>query len=296
MRLSIVLVLAAASVAAQSQSFDVISVKRSAPDAPEALFSTSGPGIIVLRAGGRFWAPAATVRQLLRVAYGVDDIQIIGGPKWTADDQFQIDATTRSDVSGAEVRAMLRTLLQDRFNLAAHIETRELPVYLLVRAHSDGRLGEQLRPSGTDCAPPLSPPRLGPGGATGAVAPPPPPPPPPPGGSSAGRAMLLSHTPPRCGNPRMLPGFLSTRESTMAFLAAQLVPLVERPVLDRTGLAGAFDVDLVYAPDGATPFATASNAPPLFTATREQLGLRLEASRAPVDVLVINRVELPTEN
>lgn len=92
-------------------------------------------------------------------------------------------------------------------------------------------------------------------------------------------------------------GYWSLREETMARFVDQLNSELERPVVDRTGLTGAFDIDLTFASDAAVAaVAGPTDTPALMTAIRDQLGLRLEATRAPVDVLVIDRVEPPTEN
>lgn len=285
------------SIDAQSPTkatFDVASIRQSGPDDPDSIFATDGPGLVAVRPGGRFWAPSATTQQLIRVAYGVLDVEIVGGPRWIEEDRFRIEATARPDATADEVRAMLRTLLADRFGLAVHRETRELPVYQLVREHTDGRLGERIRQSGPECAPMPPPAALTVPGSTSAPPEPPPPPPPPPAGS--GRSLVLSFARTRCGSPRMLPGYFSAREIAMQYFTAQLASMTGRPVVDRSGLVGSFDVDLTYAPDAPTVIPEPGDAPPLLTALREQLGLRLEPGRAPVNVLVIDRVERPREN
>ena len=275
-------------------TFDVASVKRSSGEF-EALFGTTGPAVIAVRPGGRFWTPAATVRQLLRVAYSVEDFQIVGGPAWLSEERFEIEARTRSGVTAEEAREMVRALLRERFGLVAHRETRQMMAYLLVHARSDRRLGNRLRRSAPECAP-MIPPRTIAFGSD--VAPPPPPPPPPPPGSQSGPLLILSYTRLRCGNPRVLPGHLTAREITLAQLATILTTIVGRPVVDRAGLADTFDVDLTYAPDGdAIPeIPIERDAAPLATAIREQLGLRLESSRASIEVVVVDSIQPPTEN
>jgi uncharacterized protein (TIGR03435 family) len=184
---------------------------------------------------------------------------------------------------------MLRTLLTQRFQLAAHRETRELAVYLLALARADGRPGDQMRSAGTECAPPQGPPNI-----------PAPPPPPPPPGESLARGVPLSGASARCLSLRMSTtngDHLSFREVSMPILVQRFVDILQRPVIDRTGLTGSFDVDLTYSADRPVVDASdAPNAPSFTTAVREQLGLRLDASRQPMEVLVIDRVSAPTAN
>jgi uncharacterized protein (TIGR03435 family) len=272
-----------------SAAFDVVSVKRTPPGSPQMGALSVPPGQAAVRPGGRFAAPSNTVRSLVRIAYGVQDIQIAGGPSWIASDRFDVEATTRPDVTADEARAMLRALLEKRFNLAVHRETREMTVTALEPARTDKRLGPQLRASGPDCASPTPPPHV----------PLPPPPPPPPG--MAGSLILSNQTPTRCVTI-VTPWHMSLRETTMPQLAIRLTTLLGRLVVDRTTLSGLYDLDLTFAPDPGTPPPMINgaplviDAPALPTALRDQLGLKLESSKAPVEVLVIDRAEAPTEN
>ena len=161
---------------------------------------------------------------------------------------------------------MLRSLLEDRFRLSAHRETRDLPIYALVLARADGRLGPQLRQTTSDyCARLLA--AAGKAGDT----------PVPPGG-------------PVCG---MRPGGTGNEITAGAMpmneFARFLNVNVGRTVVDRTGLTGVWDFDLKWsAPNAPTPDP---DRPSIFTALQEQLGLRLDAATGPVEVLVIDRVE-----
>ena len=269
-------------------AFEVASVKRFQPSADRR-----GSSAIDVMPGGRVTAAGASVRDLIAAAYDVPDIQIVDAQRVLPDDRFEIEARTKPDVSVEGARAMLRRLLAERFRLAVHRETRELPVYVLAVDGGDRRLGDQLRPSAADCAP-----IKGPGSAFAASFPPfaaaPPPPPPAP---AAGRVLSLGAAPLRCPGfafSSSAAGHWSIREITMARFAERLVGVLGRPVVDRTGLQGPYDLELTYIPDSAV--AAASNAPSLLTALREQLGLRLESTRAPVDVVVIDGVQPPSEN
>jgi uncharacterized protein (TIGR03435 family) len=264
-------------------AFDVASVKRHS-DAVRARGSVS------VHPGGRFLAPSATVRELIAAAYGTQDALVVGGPEWLAQDRFEVMATTSADVAEAAAREMLKTLLAERFRFEAHVETRELPVYELVPSREDRRPGPQLRPSGPECAPMNGPPR-------GIFAPgfvPAPPPPPAEGGPLVLDTMTL-------GCPSVMVGLngighWSIRGMTLARFAERLTFELGRPVIDRSGLAGTYDVDLTFGSDATVLAVPLGEVPPLRTALRDQLGLALESARAPVDVLVIDRAEAPTEN
>ncbi|MGB7220700.1 MAG: TIGR03435 family protein [Vicinamibacterales bacterium] len=243
-----------------------------------------GSGLISVgfEPGGRFRAVNTPLRLLVRLAYEVQDFQILGGPGWLSTDRFDIVAKADGVPPLPQIRLMLRALLEDRFRLAVHTETREQPIYALVIARSDGRTRPELRPSGTECAP-LT---LWPGA--------PPPPPPPAGPAAAPRGSF------RC--PSMfVPGRTSARDVTMAQWATTLSQFVSRFVTDRTGLTGSFDFDLQWTPDQMPPGPPGPppidlNGPSLFTALQEQLGLKLDPQRGPAEVLVVDRVEQPSEN
>lgn len=284
MRITAVAIAAVALATLQAQSpetFDVSSVKRQQGN------QGRGRGITV-QPGGRFMAPSATLRELVAAAYGVQDNQVVGGPDWIGNDRFEVAATTNADVTLGAARAMLRTLLAERFRFAAHVEKRELPVYVLELARQDHRLGTQLRQAGAACTPPTGPRN---------VPMPPPPPPPPP---VAGRVLSLDGPPLPCPSmvfDNVTSGHWSIRSWPIERLAQRLTGTLGRPVVDRTGLQGAFDIDLTYGAQApAVEPSAPTDIPALTTAMREQLGLRLDSTKAPIDVLVLDRVEPPSEN
>jgi len=266
-------------------AFEVASVKRS-PDAP---FSFPG---VMLQPSGRATSPGTSARQLILVAYGLQDIQLSGGPSWIGSDLYAIDARAGADATRATVRLMLKSLLAERFQLVAHLEKRELPAFALVLADRNGKLGPRLQRSGPECAPVKAP--------EGVPLPPPPPP-----GPGPGFVAVLPQDPlgPTCGFVSF-PGWLSGRRLTMGHLVTPLTQLTRRPVVDETGLAGEFDVDVTFMPDqpvalngaAAPPSLSQSDRPPLLTAIQEDLGLKLETRRREVDVLVIDGIERPSEN
>ena len=173
---------------------------------------------------------------------------------------------------------MLRALLVERFKLTAHVEMREEQVYALVRAKSDGPLGSQLTPSSLDCSKPgafLSSPGVG--------------------GAGAGAAGGTTSDKPQCGiisNVDANGGVLRGGGRSMSDLAKNLTGRVNRTVIDRTGLSGAYDFVLRWTPENFQN--AAANAGPsrdgtlIFTALQEQLGLKLEAQRGPVEFIVID--------
>jgi uncharacterized protein (TIGR03435 family) len=231
---------------------------------------------------GRFTATAVKLRELVGMAYPVG--QIVGGPDWIDTDRFDIVATggpTDPNIRPAPgavaprdgpalntLRAMLRQLLRDRFRLSVHSEQRDSPIYALVQARTD-RLGGQLRRFGGDCAKEVVLPDT-----TGAAC----------GGFKfLGRGRLVAHA------------------VTIPMLVSMLanLPDVGRIVQNRTALDGNFDLELSWMPAAASreqSDTSQSVAPSLFTALEEQLGLKLEPSRGPVEVLVIDSVERPTPN
>jgi uncharacterized protein (TIGR03435 family) len=283
---------------------------------------------------GRFMATNVTLRMLLRQGYRLQDFQIVGGPSWFDSDRFDVVAKTDGspadvlfgDQSGAPTRTqlMIRALLADRFKLVVHDESRELPIYALLPARADGRLGPQLTKSTVDCTAMMAGRGRGPGApgepdepgkpATAGVARGfgGPPPPPPSGGRAAdGQRGLTADGRPPCGM-RIGPGSMSGGAVVMAQLATTLSIWVNRVVVDQTGLTGGYDVELTWTPDqmpggpfgrggapppGAPPLPPADpNGPSIFTAVQEQLGLKLDSRKGPVDVLVIDRAEHPTED
>ena len=266
-------------------AFEVASVKP----------NKSGDGRINIgfRPGGQFTATNTPLRLLIRNAYLIQDVQLVGGPDWVGSNRFDIIAKAEGDVplappgTAGPMQLMLRALLAERFKLAVHNETRELPIYALVVARSDGKLGEKVRPATVDCAAIFAAAR-----ARGGQPPPPP---------NPGERMP-------CGS-RIGPGVLNAGSFSLSQLSVTLSQIVNRTVVDRTGLTGNFDFDLLWTPDQLPQRAPGTpadqplrtngaeidpNGPSIFTALQEQLGLKLESQRGPVEVLVIDRVEQPT--
>jgi uncharacterized protein (TIGR03435 family) len=252
--------------------------------------NTSGElgGSIRRQPGGRMTATNMPLRTLITFAYQVTPLTLVGGPSWIGQENFDIVAKVEGDpppvAPGAgpdHLMLAMRTLLADRFHLKVHRETREMDVYALVMAKQNGTPGPGLKASTQDCSPEAIRALLGRGGG--------PPPPPPPG----------SMVPFMCG-ARLGPGMMQVGGMPISVILGPLGGMTGRIVVDKTGLAGGWDMQMTFAPDPGrgTPPPDAPpadpNAPSLFTALQEQLGLKLESTRAPVEVLVIDSVERPT--
>jgi uncharacterized protein (TIGR03435 family) len=246
-------------------AFDVASVKPNTSGEAESASMTVP--------GGRYAATNITVRQLIRIAYGLHDMQIVGGPEWIEKDRFDIEGKAPGFATAAgfrdRARLMLRPLLADRFKLVIRHEARELPVYALMLAHQDGAVGPQVRRSPrAQCAgdaEPMMPARDAP---------------------EAGLKLP-------CGAEVYSPGHLAARAMALSNLALNISRWADRVVVDRTGLAGEFDWDVQWTPEVLTADATPSPGPSLFDAVRDQAGFRLERQRAAVDVVVVEGVAHP---
>jgi uncharacterized protein (TIGR03435 family) len=250
--------------APESPAFEVASVKPSPPSTELHIVAMTQ-----FQHGGGFTATNVRLRDLIVNAYQVADARPVGGPAWINSDRFDIVAKGTEETSMKQTRLMLRTLLEERFKLAVHSEMRELPVYRLVVARGEGRLGANVRPAAfIDCAgEDLSP-----------------------GGPAAARLIAPSDERPSCGIrfSGTGPGALSLAAwgVTLPQLAGSLSQFADRLVRDGTGLTGRFDLNLEWSPDGVS----------IFTAVQEQLGLKLEPGKGPGTVLVIDSAERPTEN
>lgn len=211
---------------------------------------------------GRYVGVNVTLMRLVRLAYRpIQEFE--GGPEWKERDHFDVEAVTGANPSQEQMLAMLRTLLAERFKLRAHTETRALPVYELRLDRTDGRLGTALTRVADACPPPM------------------------PAAQSSDAAPRI-----RCGFT-VQDGVLKGT-GTLANIASELI-VAGRRTVDRTGLAGVYSIDLRWSPDNSAGLP--ADAPPeIITAVREQIGLRLQASTAPTEVLVIDSAERPEEN
>ena len=238
------------------------------------------------RPGGRFNATNAPLALLITMAYQLQAFQVQGAPEWTRTDRFDIVAKLDGDpppvLFGEPDRTMLalRTLLVDRFKLVAHWETQELPIYALVVARVDGKLGPGIHPAAADCVA-VRAARL----------------------AAAREGKVDQNTNPyACGWGNSGNGRFRFGGNPLSAFAAALANQVARVVVDRTGVTGNWDFELTFTPERIRQQALAGTAPPdvdpngpsIFTAIQEQLGLKLESTKGPVNVLVIDHVEQPS--
>lgn len=210
---------------------------------------------------GAYTGINVTVRRILALAYlPLPNAQIVGGPDWINTERYDVRARFNGTPSRPELQQMLRALLADRFRLRLHTESRATAVFALTVARS-GILGPALTRSSLDCSNPAQRPPA----------------------TAGAPSCAFQYT----------DGLIRGRGVTLDQIASEIV--AGRTVINRTGLDGYYDVELRWAPD-ATPAPADDAAPTLATALREQLGLRLEATTLPMDHLVIDSIERPTED
>jgi uncharacterized protein (TIGR03435 family) len=267
---------------ATSPSFEVASVKINRSGLPQAFDK--------IQPGGRYTATNLALLPLIRLAYArsprsrdLAPFEVTGGPNWIGSDRFDVNATAGRDVSLMEMRLMLQTLLEERFQLRTHYDKRQLPVYRMVLAER-GRLGPQLRRAEGDCASaPVNSFR----------------------GVTPGESYPCGYFGP---SPAIILGsdraYQAIRGMTMEDLALCLYPHLGRRIIDGTGLSGYFDADFEFTAEIAMPPPPPGQAnpydgrilPSIFSVLPQQLGLKLESQRGAVDILVIDRAEHPAEN
>lgn len=244
-------------------TFEVAAVKREVDIVSGMTFAA--------RPGGTLTVINNELTNVIDNAYGIRRYQVIGGPDWINSDRYNIQAKASGDVPRDELMLMLRSLLEDRFKLKVHRETRALPIYVMTTAKG----GLKVRPArdGSCVAfDPKKPPRPSPG----------------------------QPRTPFCGNNRITQNTWNATSVGMPEAAAALVGVLGRNVVDKTGVSGKFDIHLQWTPDqapaGAETVGPEASAVSLFTALEEQLGLKVESSRGSVDVLVVDHVERPSDD
>ena len=245
-------------------AFEVASIK------PQRTTLPAGPdaraaAVPRLRPGGVFNPSHATIETLLMFAYDQKQYQIVGEPEWARTAAYEINARAGTVAGAAQVKLMVQSLLEDRFNLLTHKEIRDMPFMALMPARGSRELGPYIRQLDDDCTP------------------------------ASARKVRAEFPPPQVTGGQSASGAcapLSTLADTLGLFS-------EVPVVDKTGWTGKFVYQLRAASLSPTPNPATDldpNLPPLKEALAEQLGLKLEARRGPVDVLVIDSVQPPTEN
>jgi uncharacterized protein (TIGR03435 family) len=262
-----VAVMAVAQTPAQKPKFDVSSVKP----------SPAGTRFGDTTRGNRLALSGAPLKTLLRYAYPtLLGKQIVNTPSWMDSDLFDVEGKSDSEISQAQIPLLVQSLLEDRFQLKAHREMRELLVYNLVVAKS-GKL--KLSPDQTPVDPTA-------------------PQTPSPSGPARGSFRSIGKP-----SPTALTLVISGTAIRMDAFIGMLRQYAGRPLIDKTGLSGLYDFELQFdmasgapATNAGAPAASEPNIFPVFTALQEQLGLKLESAKAQLEVLVIDSVQKPSEN
>jgi uncharacterized protein (TIGR03435 family) len=309
------LLLAGSAAYAQNPTFEVASIKATAPQEM---------GKVMVRMGGdpgRIDYVNVSLRDLVRQAYDVKDYQVVG-PDWLNSARFDVQAKYPPDTPVETRNLMLQALLAERFGLKVHKESKESAIYNLVVAKNGPKLkkAEELpAPADAPDAGPGGPeyhrePSGGPGGGAsggiriapdgrGRVGGGP--------GGPGGRGMIMM----RMDSSKMR---LQAKSMTVAGFAEMLARQVGKPVFDQTGITGTYDIDLEFKPEagmggmrgmpmpppghegaGAGPASAPETVegPSIFTAIQEQLGLKLESKKGPIDSIVVDQAnKAPTEN
>ena len=278
--------LSVASVAAQqpaAPAFEIASIKRNTDPKPMISGTMTTPK-------GEIRLVAIPARLLVQRAYPVDvpGGDVIGLPSWATSERYDVTVRGNPEASPEELRQMWRTLLADRMKLAAHYEPREVRGYKLVVARSDGKLGPQLKPSTLDCPAPDP--------TTPAPRPP-----------QAAMDALRSGAVITADTERLLMSqcriLMSTANTTYAgavtmqqLLTALRFGGITEPIEDQTGLEGLYSFKLTFARQRLSLQPTVDDAPSIFVAVQEQLGLKLERTTMQSQAVVVDQIERPTEN
>lgn len=246
----------AQSKAAEGPHFDVASIKLNS-DGDYHVYVADNPG-------GRFSATGITLRLLMRYGYDVQDFQIIGGPRWIGTDRWNVEAKAEGVADRLPVgqqKQAIQALLADRFHLKAHVEKKKLvPAYALMVERNGPKFKDSTAEAGFEV--------------------------------------------------RLDRGHISLRKARLTALATQLTRQLGRQVVDKTNLVGEYDLALDWTPEAGESSAIPGQPgpppevqsdgddlkPSIFTALQMQLGLRLQPTKARLDVLMIDRVEKPSGN
>jgi uncharacterized protein (TIGR03435 family) len=224
-----------------------------------------------LGGGGRLTFTNMTLTQIIAAAFDVERHQIIDAPGWADGTRYDIVGVAGQPLPLAQLSAMLRTLLEERFDLKTRIDERPTSGYALVFARSDRRLGPAVKAAAGDCGP------TGRGSGPGPV---------------RGCSAWLG------------PGTITFAGQPLEQLARALGMMLQQPIVDRTGLAGGYDLELTFSAENLPGFPAGPLGPPpgdaerpsLFAALQDQLGLKLDSQRVPVKIVVITNVAPATEN
>jgi uncharacterized protein (TIGR03435 family) len=262
----------AADQPTKAPEFDVISIRANKDNAQMSVNGTFRMRFVAATSPDGYSATSVSLKSLIVTAYGGKPDQISGGPGWIDTNRYDIEAkvvaadgATPQPLTREQSNLMLRSLLADRFKLVVHNETKEQPIYELVIAKGGSKLQEAKSDDSN------------PNGVKG-----------PDVVARAGMTMSMG------------PGHLKGPALQLASLISWLSSQLGRPIVDKTGLTGKYNIDLHWTPDpgpGSEDAAPSdASGPSIFTAVQEQLGLKLNSTKGPVETLVIDHAEPPTPN
>jgi len=250
---------AAAGAEGKAPAYDVVSIKPN---------KSGNTGSMINVNHDSFATTNVTLKSLLVSAYGVKDYLVSGLPGWANSARFDInakivdmDADALKKLTGKQRQAMLQQLLAERFQLKVHSQTEVQPIYEMVVAKGGSKITE-AEPAGPD-----------------------------PDADKNQEFKGLGR-----GSMTVRNTELTAHDVPLETLANSLSGKLSRTVVDKTGLKGKYDLSLTWSPDDGSAAASDSSSPSLFTALQEQLGLRLQPAKGPVETLVVDHVELPSEN
>jgi uncharacterized protein (TIGR03435 family) len=244
-------------VAAQSVEFEVATIKPNKTGDPGMMVGTPGPG--------RYMAENVTLNWLIQHAWNVLDFQIEGLQGPMASRRFDIQATMTPGASNEAIQKMLQALIVDRFGMKVHRQSREMSSYALMAARNGFKVKALAPGACVELKPGERPPEADP----------------------------EKPQTPSCGGAGWGPGSIRINGVSMDRFASLLGDVLKRIVVNKTDAEGLFDLSVKWVPDDAL---NAADGPSVFTALQEQLGLRLESTKTPVEMLVIDEVHLPSEN
>jgi len=272
----VVLIISPLRTVAAPQSTSAPGQARPGFEVASVRLNTSGSDKAYLQATpGRLEITNVALRRLILSAYGGQDYQISGDPPWASSDHYDIQARSEGNAPVQQMEGpMLQVLLEDRFRLKVHHEIRQLPVYELTVAKSGLKMEHSKEGSCVPYSVDSPPPPVAPG----------------------------APHPVFCGFPKLgidglnrtLDGVGVSMEVLAGDLSRSYASALNRTVLDKTGLTGTFDLHLKWAIEASAP--DSGDTTSIFTALQEQLGLKLESAKGPVEVLVLDHVEKPSEN
>ncbi len=260
----------------QGPRFEVASIKPASPDARGSYIDNLP--------GGRMDISNFTLRQMIIFAWKLQPDQVAGGPPWIETEHFNINAKAETKPSDGDMQLMVRALLEDRFQLAVRHENKEMPIYEIVLARKDGKLGAKMTATPEGSCVPFDPQH---------------PPPPPERGAP----------PPvvRCGTMRLGASMLQGTGAELKNVASLLSRVLGRTVIDKTGLSGMYNIQAEWTPEAGQPLQgpppqgpagdrAAETGPSIYTAFQEQLGLKIVSAKGLVEMIIVEKAERPSEN